>query len=351
MNTPASEGIGPPRWPVSLLTGMLGSGKTTLLRHLLADPALRGTAILINEIGEIGLDHHLVERIDGETVLLQSGCLCCTLRADLPQTLSALRRRWLTQGSLDLQRVIVETTGLADPGPILVQLATNPLIAQDFPLAGVATTVDAQHGAAQIAARPEARYQIAVADTIVLTKTDCVDAAVGGEMETKVRQLNAAATILSGGERAVSANIFLGRDLMRGDAIRAWAGDSGLSVAAISTPLPGHLSHSHGGIGTLSLRAEKALDWQATSLCLAAIVDEFKLDLLRLKGILNVAGSDRPTVVHGVHDVIYPLDQLATWPDADHRSRLVFVIDAMGTRRARLLELATSTGIDWHPTI
>jgi G3E family GTPase len=339
---------GPPRWPVSLLTGMLGSGKTTLLRRLLVDPALRGTAVLINEIGEIGLDHHLVEHVDGETVLLRSGCLCCTLRADLPQTLNALRQRWRTT-TLDLRRVVIETTGLADPGPILVQLATNPLIADDFPFTSVVTTVDAQHATTQLASRSEARRQIAVADHIVLTKTDLVDIETRLGVERAVRRLNSTAAITS--PDATTTELFLGGDGARAASIRAWAGDATPCPADLIVPVGLHHHHHHDDIVTLSLRAETALDWPAVHQCLAAIVDEFAPDLLRLKGIIDVVGSDRPVVLHAVHDAFYPLEQLAAWPDADHRSRLVLIVDALGTRRIRLLNLATSTGIDWRRVV
>lgn len=347
MSTPVPAGAGPPRWPVTVLTGTLGSGKTTLLRRLLADPALRGTAVVINEIGEIGLDHHLVERIDGETLLLAGGCLCCSLRADLPRTLSALRRRWLTEGALDLRRIVVETTGLADPGPILVQLATNPLIAADFPFAGVVTTVDARHGAAQLATRTEARRQLAVADRIVLTKTDLVPAPTCRTVEIMVRQFNAVAPIVPA--HAAPADIFLGADFARGEAIRRWAGHSAPELPDVFSAAAPLLPHDRTGIGALALCAEGALDWPALEQCLAAVSAAFAPDLLRLKGILNVAGSERPTVVHAVHDAFYPLSQLAAWPDADHRSRLVLIVDALASRRTRLLELATSTGINWRP--
>lgn len=346
MSAAVVEGVGPPRWPVTLLTGMLGSGKTTLLRRLLADSSLSGTAVLINEIGEIGLDHHLVERIDGETILLPGGCLCCTLRADLPRTLSALRRRWLGDGTLDLRRVVVETTGLADPGPILAQLATHPLISADFPLAGVVATVDAQFGAAQLASRQEAWRQIAVADHIVLTKTDLVTTPVHRDIEGLVRALNAAVPIVPGASAA--ADVFLASGFTPGEAIWWWAGNPGPSVAGI----PGRafsLVHGASGIGTLALRTETALDWGAFQHGLEAVCSEFAPDLLRLKGILNVKGSARPIVVHAVHDACYPAANLAAWPDTDHGSRLVLIVNGLAASRARLLALACSGGVDWRP--
>lgn len=334
------------RWPVTLLTGMLGSGKTTLLRHVLADPAMRGTAVLVNEIGEIGLDHHLIERVDGETVLMRSGCLCCTLRADLPQTLNALRRRWLNDETLNMRRVVIETTGLANPVPILHQLATNPLVAGDFPLSVIVVTVDAQHLLGQLTTRPEAHRQIAVADQLILTKTDIVPAFTSAVVRARLHQLNVSASIVTAINGAMDATLLTGHTIRRGKAARAWAGDPHLPDFGASPT--GHAGHDHGQFGTLALRAEKPQDWTAVEQCLSAIINEIGPDLLRLKGILDIVGSDRPVVVHGVQNAFYPIEWLDAWPDVDHHSRLMLIFAEAPGRRQLVLSLSASSGISWR---
>lgn len=336
----SGEPVGPPRWPVTLLTGMLGSGKTTLLRHILLDPAMRGTAVLINEIGEIGIDHHLIERIDGETVLMRSGCLCCTMRADLPQSLNALRRRWVGDDRLDLRRVVIETTGLAAPGSILRELATNPLVAGDFPLSAVVATVDAQHAVRQTRSHEEARQQIAVADIIVLTKTDLASEATTAAVRRDVSGLNRRAPVI-----AVTSGVVDARRLMVAD------GDRKEDIGAYVDDIPERLrrgTHApHNGIGTLSLEARDPLVWAALTAFLSGLVAEFAPSLLRFKGILNVSGSDLPVVVHGVHDAFYPAETLKAWPTQDHNSRLVLILDHMVRQRESLHRLIGSSGIDW----
>lgn len=341
------------RWPVTLLTGMLGSGKTTLLRHLLRQPAMRGAAVLINEIGEIGLDHHLVERVDGDVILMKSGCLCCTVRADLPQALSGLRRRWLNDSAMDFHSVIIETTGLAEPGPILTQLATNPLIAEDFPLSAVAVTVDAVHASSQLAARPEARRQVAVADLVVLTKTDLVSPARTRQVRRKIARLNPGGVKVSAIGGQLDAAAFTNLNPTRaeegrcGEVARRWLADA---PRHRTTGLVAQSAEAtdHEGVWSISLRAEAPLDWRATQHCLAAVVSEFGPSLLRLKGLLDIVGSDRPVVVHGVHDTFYPLETLEQWPDRDRRSRLVLIVDGPASGRDRILELARSTGVGWR---
>ena len=332
--------VGPPRWPVTLLTGMLGSGKTTVLRYAIKQESMRGTALLINEIGEIGIDHDLIERIDGETVLLRGGCLCCSLRADLPQTLNALRRRWLADETLDLRRVVIETTGLAEPRPILMQLAENPLITGDFPLESVVATADAQHGAAQLEARPEARRQIASADRILLTKTDVAAQGAARDLRCSIRQVNASAEVIE-----VTAGI-LDPDSWIGAGVGWQFAPQGKIDQRLPSHSPRHI-HASPVIGALSLFADAALNWRAFERCLATIVDTFGADLLRLKGILHVAGCAQPVVIHGVHHVIYPIDHLAAWPNEDRRSRLVLILDGLPSARERIVALLGAAGIVW----
>lgn len=340
------------QWPVSVLTGMLGSGKTTILRRVLGDPAMRGTAVLVNEIGEIGIDHLLIERIDGEAVLMRSGCLCCTLRADLPQTLNALRRRWLGDDTLELRRIVIETTGLARPGPILRELAQNPLIAGDFPLASVTTTVDAQHALKQLPARTEAREQLAVADIVVLTKTDIVDATTRLAVRREIVSLNPDAPVIVGAESAVEVQrIFPLAPAAMAGVRRGWPDAINATASPDITfhPTP-HILHSHDGIGTVALRAFHPVAWDALMALLTNLVGELAPSLLRFKGIFEVAGADQPVVVHGVHDSVYPAEMLQNWPDGERGSRLVLVIDGLAKHRGRIAEIATASDIAWTVT-
>ena len=352
----------PLRWPVTVLTGMLGSGKTTLLRSLLADPALRGTAVLVNEIGEVGIDHHLIERIDGETVLMQSGCLCCSLKADLPQTLAALRRRWLSDDRFELHRVIIETTGLAEPAPILHELAVNPLTLGEFPLASVIATADAQHLDHQLRTRPESRLQIALADLLVLTKTDLVDEDVADRARANLASVNSEASILSVVSGHIDADVLAPFLRVGGGVVRSMAGieahrfsrpdQPGTNKGLTTQPVPSHAHHEHAHheVGSLTLRSTAPLDWDRFARFLVALTKALPADLLRVKGVLDISRCAQPVVVNGVHDAFYPAEMLAEWPDADRGSSLVLIVDHMPRHRTRISELARESDLGWEAT-
>ena len=317
------------RLPVTVLTGFLGSGKTTLLGRLLAHPDLANTAVIINEFGEIGLDHLLIERVEGEMVVMKSGCVCCALRSDLEATLRDLhwRRR---EGEIPaFERVMVETTGLADPAPIAQTLLNNPLVAGLFRLEAVATTVDALHGAAQLDRHRESVRQAAIADRLVLTKTDLADAATVQAIEERLRRLNPRAPV----HRVVQGEIAPDRLFDGG-----WRAPASWLGAAEEDHAHGHDhghqhehdhagGHAHDGIVSLSLTAERPLDWERVHRWMAELRGHHGDKLLRVKGILDIAGEDGPVVVHGVHHVFHSPIRLAAWPDADRRSRLVFIVE------------------------
>ena len=297
--------------PVTVLTGFLGAGKTTLLNHLLRQPALAGTAVLVNEFGEIGIDHLLVERLDENTVLLNAGCLCCTVRGDLSRALADLMPR---VGSGEVRRVVIETTGLADPAPILATLMSDPIAARDYRLDGIVTVVDAVNGMAQLDAQPEAVRQVAVADRIVLTKTDLADSAA---LRERLHRLNPGAPLLMAVHGAVDADAVLHAGLFdpgsRIPDVRRWLDAEAYTDA--------HHGHAHdpnrhdARIAAFCLTFDQPLHWQGVATWLDMLIATRGESLLRIKGILNVAGQDRPVAIHGVQHLFHPPALLAGWPE------------------------------------
>ncbi|PWS35801.1 GTP-binding protein [Falsiroseomonas bella] len=314
--------------PLTVLTGFLGAGKTTLLNALLGRAEMADTAVLINEFGEIGLDHLLVETLDGEAVLLNAGCLCCTVRGDLLRALEGLWDRILA--GRPIRRVIVETTGLADPAPILATLMADPRLGLRFVLDGVVTVVDAQAGAATLDAQEEAVRQAAVADRIVLSKTDLAAPEATEQLEARLRALNPVAPILRAVGGAVAPEAILGAGpfdpAAKAPDVARWVG-----AAA-----PGHHHHHHhdhdpnrhdARIRALCLDYDAPLPWDGLAGFLEMLGMTRGASLLRVKGVLDLAGESQPVVVHGVQGQFHPPRRLAAWPPGEtRRSRLVFIL-------------------------
>ena len=292
--------------PVNLITGFLGSGKTTLLQRLLADPALSDTAVLINEFGEVGLDHHLLERIDDTMVLLQSGCLCCTIRGELSDAIKDLFSKRERGVVPPFRRLVVESTGLADPFPILSTVQADPVLKHHFRLGNVITTVDAVNGLG----RPESIKQVAVADRLVLTKTDLVDCA--DALIDELRHLNPDAPL----SRAADGEI---------DAAALFEGEVHSPLRAF----PAAADRPHGAVHGFSLTFDGALDWTMFGIWLTMLLNRHGSVVLRVKGILNIEGSETPVAVHGVQHLVHPPVHMAAWPDEDRRSHLVFIVDGL----------------------
>jgi G3E family GTPase len=315
--------------PVNVITGFLGSGKTTLLRRLLASPRLAETAVLINEFGEVGLDHLLVETIEEGIVLLQSGCICCTIRGDLSKAILDLYSRRERGLVPRFKRLAVETTGLADPTPILATILHDPVLRHHFHLGNVVATVDAVNGLATLDEHPESMKQAASADRLIVTKTDLAKAADVTALRAALRRLNPAASILEAIEGEVDAELVLGTEVWDAAArtaeVRRWIADE---------PMGGH-EHDHpldrsrhaGGIHAFCLTLDGPIEWAAFGIWLTLLLHRHGSDILRVKGIVNVLGSDVPVVVQGVQHVVHPPMHLAAWPlGADRRSRLVFIV-------------------------
>jgi G3E family GTPase len=331
--------------PVNLLTGFLGSGKTTLLSRLLKDPALADTAVLINEFGEVGLDHQLVERIDDTMVLLRSGCLCCTVRGELAQSLKDLhskRDRGLVPA---FRRVVVESTGLADPFPVLSTIKADPVLRHHFRTGNVVTTVDAVNGLSQLERHPESIRQAAVADRIVLTKTDIADEPAVARLTARLRRINPAAPVHSAARPDLDADTLIGLDVAATSArtvsARAWFADTFRAedpTANSADPHPHEALDRNvhlGRIRSFSMVFDEPIDWTAFGIWLSMLLNRHGDRVLRVKGILDVDGEENPVAIHGVQHLVHPPVHMAAWPGGDRRSRIVFIVDDMDPESIR----------------
>jgi len=331
--------------PVNLITGFLGSGKTTLLKRMLTSPALADTAVLINEFGEIGLDHELIERIDDNMVLLQSGCLCCTIRGELAEAIRGLDERRATGEISPYRRLIIESTGLADPLPILTTITADPVLRHHYRLGLVITTVDAVNGMTQLDRQPESRKQAAVADRLVITKTDLASGENVENLVGRLRRINPTASIV----HAVSKN-FDPEDLIGGDLfdiasktreVRHWFEDEtkSLEQSARNHHRHDHDHHHHDhahanqhdpnrhsdDISAFHLIFERPLDWTAFGLWLSLMLHRHGEAILRVKGLLAIQGEPAPVAVHGVQQLVHPPIHLEAWPSMDRRTRIVII--------------------------
>lgn len=311
---------------ITVLTGFLGAGKTTLLNALLKRPEMAGAAVLVNEFGEIGIDHLLVDAITDDTVLMPSGCLCCAVRGDLVRALRDLVPRVLAG---EVTRVVVETTGLADPAPVIQSLMSDVSLVRHFRLDGLVCVVDAVHALATLDAHEEARRQVAMADRIVLTKTDI--APETPTLLTRLRELNPAAPLVPAvrgdldPEKILNCGLFAPNGKIF--AVQEW-----LNAAAF-----GPDATRHAGIESFCLTYDKPLHWQGIGMCLEMLIGTRGESLLRVKGILNLVGQDRPVAIHGVQHMFHEPVLLPAWPEGDSRnSRIVFI--TQGLDRATVAE-------------
>ena len=320
--------------PLTLVTGFLGSGKTTLISKLLLHPDMRRVAVVINEIGEIGIDHDLVTLSSENITLLANGCICCSVRTDLQETLRDLFAQRRVGEVFDFDRVIVETTGLADPAPVVQTLASDTLLAAHYRLDGLITLVDGLHGVGQIDQQTEAVKQIAIADKILVTKTDLTSA---DHLETlcgRIRELNSQSPIefIRQGEVDPKSLIDLGLSSSRASLKTLQFLGEALTDDAVSGDVAGRYlgqkSFVHNAaVKTLSLRFTEPFEWLSFSSALELLTTLRGPDLLRMKGIVNVAGE--PVVIQGVQHIIDTPVKMDRWPSDDKDSRLVFIVRNM----------------------
>ena len=381
--------------PVNVLTGALGSGKTTLLKALLRAPRLAGTMVLVNELGEIGIDHHLVEHASESTLLLENGCLCCAMRDDLKAALKDLHSRRARGEVPRYERIVVETTGIADPVPIAYTLLAEPVLQHHYRLGNVVTVVDAVNAPAQLDRFEESVRQVALADRLVASKLDLAGAGALAALRPRLGALNPTAPVVVAGSpeldpvellitdvydrrsksREVERWIRSTREAMAADggpAARAAgshpagdgshpagvhgpnpAGNHGLEptdgdglrpvgghgLAGEAPALPGdgrdpYLAGGHGphptSIAACCFTFEAALDWTAFGVWMSMLLHRHGDRVLRIKGLLNVAGVPGPVLVNGVRHLVHPPAHLDRWPDGDRRSRVVVISDGLG---------------------
>jgi G3E family GTPase len=342
--------------PVTVLTGFLGSGKTTLLNHLLARPELSDTAVLINEFGSVGLDHLLVRPVAETVVLLQSGCLCCTVRGDLVEGMRDLFIK-RTRGEVpDFSRVVIETTGLADPAPIIHTLMTDPMIASRYKLDGIVATIDAACGDHTLDAQPESVKQAAVADRLILTKSDLATPEALAALRARLARLNPAAPIIVADHGEIDPAAILDAGLFSRDSkipdVARWLNEEayrdhgdhdhdhdhghkhGHHDHGHKHEHHGHGHHGHHShdpnrhddrIQSFVFTTDEPVSWPSLALALELMISSKGENLLRVKGIVNAREVPEPLAIHGVQHVFHPPAPLPGWPDDDHRTRIVFI--------------------------
>ncbi len=316
--------------PITLITGFLGSGKTTLLNHLLRDPGMADTAVIINEFGDVAIDHLLVESAIENAVVLQSGCICCTVRGDLVDTLTELKAK-AERGQLPpFSRIVIETTGLADPTSLLRLFAAEPTLAAEFRLRAVVVTVDCVNGASELDRHEEARRQAALADILLLTKTDIAEKEGVASLTARLRQLNPGADLVPVEHGRIAAADLFGR-IPEFDAGSEAEALRWLRLDAFEEPGDHdddhghHHSHHDSSIRSFALVHDQPIDADALRTWLKAVLSLRGQDFLRMKGIVNVRGRPGPIIVHGVQNVVHPAVAMPAWPSADHSTRIVFI--------------------------
>jgi len=318
--------------PVTLVTGFLGSGKTTLLNRLMRENALTNCALIINEFGDVGIDHLLVESVDEGIVELSDGCLCCTIRGDLIDTFTNLLNR-----SDDLERIIIETTGLADPAPILHAVMGHPVLSESLRLDGVITLVDGVNGSDTLNIHQEAIKQVAVADRIILTKTDLISEI--DELQTRLGALNPSAEVLCANELSnLKEHLFecgLYNPSTKTADVKRWLGDEAAKK---------HHHHHHdvnrhdSSIRAFTLKTEKLIDAGTLTTFIDLLRSAHGPNLLRVKGIVAVKEHpEKPVVIHGVQQIFHPPATLPSWPDEERNTRLVMITKDLSENFVRRL--------------
>lgn len=326
--------------PLIILTGFLGSGKTTLLNNLLKTPQLSDSAVLVNEFGKIALDHHLIETVPDSTVVLSNGCICCAMRGELTGALRTLFWQRQDKKIPNFKRVIIETTGLADPAPILHELINHPTILQHYSLAGVITCVDGIFGLEQLEKQPESLKQAVVADRLLITKTDMASAEQIASLTDRLQRLNSVATIHPIENGRVDPKIFLDvtthhtqdRDtdtphLKGTNTYHPIQIDSGLSMRLHR--INARKDNQHERVHSFCLTFEQPLPRLGLLTALQVLASMHGEHILRIKGIVHFDDDEQPHVVHGIQNMLFPIETLASWPQGVSGTQLVFIVEEL----------------------
>jgi len=310
---------------------------------------MHDTAVLVNEFGEVGLDHHLVQRLDEQTILLGNGCVCCTVRRDLVQALTTLLDRDQRGLIAPLRRVVIETTGLADPAPLVFTVVTDPMLQHHFRIDSVVTTVDAVNGPSHLDRHPVSRKQVALADEIIITKTDLALPDTVAALRERLRRDNPAARMTTAILGDLDPQWLLGPQASHPTVAHTTATVSPELLQR--TPYPPGASHPHGTeICSLALTFTQPLDWIAFSVWLSMLLHAHGEAVLRVKGLLNV-GATGPVVLNGVQHILHDPEHLAAWPGEDQRSHLVFILHALDPEAIRTSLQAFQHLLGAHPTV
>jgi len=340
------------RIPVTLLTGFLGAGKTTLLNHLVHLPEMAGAAVLINEFGEVGIDHHLVDRVDETLMILDSGCLCCSVQGDLLKALRKLADRSSKREIPPVTRVLIETTGLADPVPVIYTLMQEWFVAARYRCDGVVTAVDATHAGQQLVTHQEAVRQVAMADRLLITKCDLADTDTRAALDVQLDALNPGATRIEVCDGRISPDVLFGGGIYTSAGklpdVAAWLGEEQVrsqqsrsaamaapvawrGKGARTTPAHGHVAGRHDdAVSSFVVKFDAPAPWYGFAVAMGRILERHGPRLLRVKGLMSIVGDPLPRVIHCVQDVAYPPVNLARWPAQspfeDRCGRLVFIV-------------------------
>jgi G3E family GTPase len=318
---------------VSLLTGFLGSGKTTLLNALLKHEGMAETAVLINEFGDIGIDHELVETVDPEMIQLTTGCLCCSVQGDLTRALREIFLKRVNKQTPPFQRVLIESTGLADPAPVIQTLVNDPVIAHRYSLDGIITTIDAIHAPGQIHRHEECKRQAAVADRIVITKTDIATPAQIQNCQDVLSLLNPAAPKFFAISGKIDPNKLFDCALFDPQT-KTYDVQNWLKAEAYNNQKP-HNHHDHDknrhdeNVRAWCMEYKDPISWPAFIAWIQTLIDNYGEKILRIKGIVNIKGESQPVAIHGVQHIFHPPAKLPDWPGEDKSTKMVFIVDGL----------------------
>lgn len=331
---------------MTILTGFLGSGKTTLLRRLLAAEGMQRTAVVINEFGAIGLDHLLVRNVTENAVVLQNGCICCTIRSDVQASFRELIDGQETGAVPRFDRIVLETTGLADPAPIVQTLVGDPLLRHRTRLSNIVATVDGVHGLGQIEAGAEPLRQAAIADRLVVTKSDIAAPVDLARLRERLATLNPTAKLFDFNREPIRVDDLIAQDAFdpasKSAEVKFWLAALPGEEAGGRDGDPAHDGHFRhdDAIHSFVFRTERRIDWTSFGVWLSALVHRHGRRILRIKGLLDVPDARGPVVLNAVQTTIHPPTHLDAWPDEDHATRIVFIVQGLaGARVRRSLDL------------